>query len=168
DLGAERLYERRAECIAARFHGHATGDRYRRLTALLTETVEVRPSRELTARETSWAQGLYQSAEQNADLLRRVQQQRSRREEGPSLDVASDLIPPSRRDASGRASPTVDQAQPGRPMDAPAHEITSPALSNQGAGPRKPPVGHVKWLVAAWTIRRSDCQRYAPATSPDN
>jgi len=55
------------------------------LTALLTETVEVRPSRELTARETSWAQGLYQSAEQNADLLRRVQQQRSRREEGPSL-----------------------------------------------------------------------------------
>ena len=84
------------------------------------------------------------------------------------LDVASDLIPPSRRDASGRASPTVDQAQPGRPMDAPAHEITSPALSNQGAGPMKPTVGHVKWLVAALTIRRSHCQRYAPATSPDN
>jgi alpha/beta hydrolase fold len=82
--------------------------------------------------------------------------------------VASDLIPPSRRDASGRASPTVDQAQPGRPMDAPAHEITSPALSNQGAGPMKPTVGHVKWLVAALTIRRSHCQRYAPATSPDN
>lgn len=87
DLGAERLYARRTEFVAARFHGHATGDRYRRLTALLTETVEVRPSRELTARETSWAQGLYQSAEQNADLLRRVQQQRSRREEGPSLEL---------------------------------------------------------------------------------
>ena len=84
------------------------------------------------------------------------------------LAVASDLIPPSRRDASGRTSPTVDQAQPGRPMDAPAHEITSPALSNQGAGPMKPTVGHVKWLVAALTIRRSHCQRYAPATSPDN
>lgn len=87
DLGAERLYARRTEFVAARFHGHATGDRYRRLTALLTETVEVRPSRELTARETSWAQGLYQSAEQNADLLRRVQQQRSRRDEGPSLEL---------------------------------------------------------------------------------
>jgi hypothetical protein len=35
---------------------------------------------------------------------------------------------------SGRASPTVDQAQPGRPMDAPAYGITSPALSNQDAG----------------------------------
>jgi cell filamentation protein len=33
DLGAERLYDRRAEFIAARFHGHATRDRYRRLTA---------------------------------------------------------------------------------------------------------------------------------------
>jgi cell filamentation protein len=86
DLGAGRLYERRAEFIAARFHGHATGDRYRRLTALLADTVQARPSRELTARETSWAQGLYQSAEQNADLLRRVQQQ-SRREEGPSLEL---------------------------------------------------------------------------------
>ncbi len=84
------------------------------------------------------------------------------------LAVASDLIPPSRRDASGRASPTVDQAQPGRPMDAPAHEITSPALSNQGAGPMKPTVGHVKWLVAALTIRRSHCQRYARPPHPIN
>jgi hypothetical protein len=66
--------------------GHATGDRYGRLTALLAETVEVRPSRQLTAREMSWAQGLYQSAERNADLLRRVQQQ-SRREDGPSLEM---------------------------------------------------------------------------------
>ena len=32
----------------------------------------------------------------------------------------------------------------------------------------KPTVGHVKWLVAALTIRRSHCQRYALATSPDN
>ncbi|WP_148684945.1 Fic/DOC family protein [Mycolicibacterium tusciae] len=86
DLGAGRLYERRAEFIAARFLGHATGDRYRRLTALLADTVQVRPSRELTARETNWVEGLYQSAEQNADLLRRVQQQ-SRREEGPSLEL---------------------------------------------------------------------------------
>ena len=86
DLGAERLYARRAEFVAARFHGHATGDRYRRLTALLAETVEVRPSLELTARETSWAQGLYREAEQNADLLRRVREQ-TRREDGPSLEL---------------------------------------------------------------------------------
>jgi hypothetical protein len=45
--------------------------------------------------------------------------------------------------------------------DAPAHEITSPALSNQDAGPMKPAVGHAKWLVAALAIRRSHCQRYA-------
>ena len=56
-------------------------------------------------------------------------------------EVASDLIPRSQRDASGRASPTVDQVEPGRRRDAPAHEITSPALSNQGAGPMKPAVG---------------------------
>jgi hypothetical protein len=31
--------------------------------------------------------------------------------------------------------PTVDQAEPGRPMDAPAYEITSPALSSKDAGP---------------------------------
>ncbi|HZE15882.1 MAG TPA: hypothetical protein VE197_09325 [Mycobacterium sp.] len=36
---------------------------------------------------------------------------------------------------SGRASPTVDQAEPGRPMDAPAYEITSPALSSKDASP---------------------------------
>ena len=82
------------------------------------------------------------------------------------LVVASDLIPPSRRDVSRHRSPTVDQAKPGRPMDAPAHEITSPALSNQGAGPMKPAVGHVKWLVAALAIRRSHCQRYARPLHP--
>ncbi len=60
DLGAERLYTRRAEFIAARFHGHAVGDRYKRLTALLADTVDVRPTLELTARELSWAQRLYQ------------------------------------------------------------------------------------------------------------
>ena len=32
------------------------------------------------------------------------------------LEVASVLIPPSRRDVSGHASPTVDQAEPGRPI----------------------------------------------------
>jgi hypothetical protein len=77
------------------------------------------------------------------------------------LVVASDLIRPSRRAGSGRASPTVDQAEPGRPMDAPAYEITPPALFNQSADPMKPAVGHVKWLVAALAIRRSHCQRYA-------
>ena len=50
--------------------------------------------------------------------------------------------------------------------DAPAHEITSPALSNQGAGPMKPAVGQVKWLVAALAIRRSHCQRYARPLHP--
>ena len=50
------------------------------------------------------------------------------------LAVASDLIPPSRRAGSGLASPTIDQAEPGRPMDAPAYEITSPALSSKDAG----------------------------------
>ena len=37
DLGAERLYARRSEFIAAWFHGHATCDRYRRLAALVEE-----------------------------------------------------------------------------------------------------------------------------------
>jgi hypothetical protein len=46
-------------------------------------------------------------------------------------------------------------------LDALARVITSPALSNLGAGPMKPAVGHVKWLVAASAIRRSRCQRYA-------
>ena len=50
--------------------------------------------------------------------------------------------------------------------DAPAHEITSPALSNQGAGPMKPAVGQVKWLFAAMAIRRSHCQRYARPLHP--
>jgi len=45
--------------------------------------------------------------------------------------------------------------------DAPAQEITSPALSNQGAGSMKPAEGHVKWLVATLAIRRSHGQRYA-------
>src|ERR1700732_3872409 len=35
------------------------------------------------------------------------------------LVVASALIPPSRRADFWHASPTVDQAEPGRPMDAP-------------------------------------------------
>jgi cell filamentation protein len=86
DLGAERLYTRRAEFIAARFHGHAVGDRYKRLTALLADTVDVRPSLELTAREPSWAQRLHQEAEQNTDLLRRVQSQ-TRREDGPGFEL---------------------------------------------------------------------------------
>ena len=58
---------------------------------------------------------------------------------------------------SGHTSPTVDQAEPGRPMDAPGYEITSPALSSKYAGPMKPAVGHTKWLVAALAIRRSHC-----------
>ena len=49
--------------------------------------------------------------------------------------------------------------------DAPAHEITSPALSNQGAG-MKPAVSHAKWLVATLAIRRSHCQRYARPFHP--
>jgi hypothetical protein len=32
------------------------------------------------------------------------------------LDVASNLIPPGRRDISGHTSPTVDQVVPGRPL----------------------------------------------------
>ena len=35
------------------------------------------------------------------------------------LDVASDLIPQSRRDVSGHTSPTIDQAKPGRPRTLP-------------------------------------------------
>jgi hypothetical protein len=35
------------------------------------------------------------------------------------LDVASDLIPPGRRDVSGHTSPTIDQAKPGRPRTLP-------------------------------------------------
>jgi hypothetical protein len=35
------------------------------------------------------------------------------------LGVASDLIPPSRRDVSGHTSPTIDQAKPGRPRTLP-------------------------------------------------
>ena len=34
--------------------------------------------------------------------------------------------------------------------DAPAHEITSPALSNQGAGPMKPAVGQVSGWSQRW------------------
>ena len=49
--------------------------------------------------------------------------------------------------------------------DAPAHEITSPALSNQGAA-MKPAVSHGKWLVATLAIRRSHCQRYARPFHP--
>lgn len=74
---------------------------------------------------------------------------------------------PSRRDASGRTSP---HGRPGENLadlsDAPAHEIRSPALSNQGAGPMKPAVGHLKWLVAALAIQRSHCQRYARPLHP--
>ena len=36
-----------------------------------------------------------------------------------SLEVASDLIPQSRRDVSGHTSPTIDQAKPGRPRTLP-------------------------------------------------
>ena len=42
-------------------------------------------------------------------------------------------------------------------MDAPAYEITSPALSSKDAGLDKPAVGHTKWLVAALAVRRSHC-----------
>jgi hypothetical protein len=47
---------------------------------------------------------------------------RERPRRGPHdsfLDVASDLIPPSRRDVSGHTSPTIDQAKPGRPRTLP-------------------------------------------------
>ncbi|MCC9184813.1 Fic/DOC family protein [Mycolicibacterium mageritense] len=81
DLGAEQLHARRAEFLAARFHGHAIGDRYRRLTALLHDTVQPRRSRELTARETQWARRLYDTAERNADLIRRATQTRQGRGE---------------------------------------------------------------------------------------
>ena len=62
ELGAEQLYTKRAEFIAARFHGHATGDGYRRLKALLADTVQARSSAELSEREASWAQRLYEGS----------------------------------------------------------------------------------------------------------
>ena len=82
------------------------------------------------------------------------------------LVVASVLILPSRRDVSGHRSPRSTRLNLADLSDAPAHEITSPALSNQGAGPMKPAVGQVKWLIAALAIRRSHCQRYARPLHP--
>lgn len=84
DLGAEQLHLRRKELIAARFHGHATGDRYQRLTGLLASTVEPRESLELTNRERRWVRGLEREAEQTADILRRSAQ---RDQSGPSLEL---------------------------------------------------------------------------------
>lgn len=86
ELGAEQLYTRRGEFIAARFHGHATGDGYRRLKTLLAGTVQVRESAELSERETGWAQRLFEEAQHNADLLSRHHSQ-TRREEGPGLEL---------------------------------------------------------------------------------
>lgn len=86
ELGAEKLYAKRAEFIAARFHGHATGDGYKRLKALLAETVQVRHSAELSERETNWVQRLYEDARHNADLLSR-HQRKAEREEGPGLEL---------------------------------------------------------------------------------
>ena len=82
DLGAERLYERRPEFIDARLRGHATGDRYRRLTALLADSVEERPR---WSSPRVRAQGICRDAAQNTELLQRVQQ--SRREQEPSLEL---------------------------------------------------------------------------------
>ncbi|MFL0243256.1 Fic/DOC family protein [Mycobacterium sp. SMC-17] len=84
DLGAEQLHIRRNEFVAARFHGHATGDRYQRLTGLLASTVEPRDSLELTDRERRWVRGLERDAEQTADILRRRAQ---RDQSGPSLEL---------------------------------------------------------------------------------
>jgi len=71
DLGAEQLHARRAEFLAARFHGHATGG-YQRLTALLATTVQLRDARELTAREDAWAAGLLDQVQHNTDLIRGI------------------------------------------------------------------------------------------------
>jgi cell filamentation protein len=88
DLGAEQLHARRQEFIAARFHGRATGDRYKRLTALLSSTVQEREreSLELTGRGRQWAQGLVRDAARDVDLIRRAQGP-SREQGGPSLEL---------------------------------------------------------------------------------
>ena len=84
------------------------------------------------------------------------------------LGVASDLILQVGVTFLGIRHPRSTRLNLADLSDAPAHEITSPALSNQGAGPMKPTVGHVKWLVAALAIRRSHCQRYARPLHPIN
>ncbi|WP_421843467.1 hypothetical protein [Mycobacterium sp.] len=52
DFDAGQLHARRAEFLAARFHGHATGG-YQRLTALLASKVEECQSHKLTKQH--WA-----------------------------------------------------------------------------------------------------------------
>jgi cell filamentation protein len=71
DLGAQELRARRDEFVAARFHGQSVGN-YRRLAALLSDTVQPRASLELTRRELDWASALYREAEHDEDLFRRV------------------------------------------------------------------------------------------------
>ncbi|MGV0654953.1 Fic family protein [Mycolicibacterium thermoresistibile] len=62
ELGGQELFDRREEFIAARFHGHATGQ-YGRLISLLLETVRQRESEQLSDREREWAESLQQTSQ---------------------------------------------------------------------------------------------------------
>ena len=81
---------------------------------------------------------------------------------------SSDLIPPSRRDVSGHTSPTVDQAEPGRPLGRSRSEITSPALSNQDAGLDETDCGPRKVAGRSVGDPKEPLPTLRPATSRHN
>lgn len=70
-VGLPSLFDdRRQDFVAARFHGHATGN-YQRLADLLMMTVEPRDSLALTERERAWTVSLMQRVRETEKLLQR-------------------------------------------------------------------------------------------------
>jgi hypothetical protein len=60
---------------------------------------------------------------------------KARRRLNKTKGVASFLIPPSRRDVSGHTPPTVDQAEPGRPLGRSRSRDHVPGSLQKDAGP---------------------------------